>query len=161
MIRKDNIKLFVRQTLGCTCPDEVLDRIDCRADVNLPGGIALDYRINVGGRLLIFALTIDRFDSIAHRFDSIAPILPLLVSAGIDDRDNGGFNRVRFVLLTETPDHLSEKAFDLFNSLPTDEKTHIHLIPKDDFQDDFPIRKKRGQEPFPHPLLPPNPNTAH
>jgi len=129
MIHKDNIKLFIRETLGCTCPDEVLERIDCRADVNLPGGIQLDYRINVGGRLLIFILRIERFHS-------IATILPQLVSAGIKDRDNAGFNRFRLVLLTDTPDRLSAKAFDIFKSLPTDEKTHLHLIPKDD----FPIR---------------------
>ena len=129
MIHKDNIKLFIREALGCTCPDEVFDHIDCRADVNLPGGIALDYRINVGGKLLVFVLGIDRFDS-------IAPILPQLVSAGIHDRDNEGFNRFRLVLLTETPDRLSENAFALFESLPTDEKTHLHLIPKDD----FPVR---------------------
>jgi hypothetical protein len=129
MTHKDNIKLFVRETLGCTCPDEIFERIDCRADVNLPGGIALDYRIDVGGRLLVFALGIDRFDSIASA-------LPLLVSAGIEDRDNHGFNRIRLVLLTETPDRLWDKVFDLFNSLPTDDKTHLHLIPKND----FPIR---------------------
>ena len=129
MTHKDNIKLFIRETLGCTCPDEVLDRIDCRSDVNLPGGIQLDYRINVGGRLLIFALNIDRFDS-------LAPILPQLVSAGIEDRDNAGFNRIRLVLLTLTPDPLADKAFDIFNSLPTDEKTHLHIIHKNN----FPIR---------------------
>jgi len=126
MMRKDDIKLFVRQGLGCTCPDEVFDRIDCRADVNLPGGIALDYRIDVGGRLLVYALNTDRFDS-------VTPILPLLVSAGIEDRDNGGFNRFRLVLLTETPDRLSDKAFDLFNSLATDEKTHLHVLPQKQF----------------------------
>lgn len=126
MIHKDNIKLFIRETLGCTCPDEVLERIDCRADVNLPGGIQLDYRINVGGRLLIFVLGIDRFDSIASA-------LPLLVSAGIEDRDNAGFNRIRLVLLAENPDHLRDKGFDLFNSLPTDEKTHLHITAKNNF----------------------------
>ncbi len=47
MIQKDNIELFVRQTLGCACPDEVFERIDCRTDVDLPGGIALDYSLSI------------------------------------------------------------------------------------------------------------------
>lgn len=126
MLRKNDIELFVRKTLGCTCPDEVFKHIDCRADFSLPGGITLDYRINIGDRLLIFVLDIDRFDS-------VAPVLPLLVSAGIEDRDNAGFNRFRLVLLAETPDRLSDKAFDIFNSLSTDEKTHLHIVPKDNF----------------------------
>ncbi|MBN2271112.1 MAG: hypothetical protein JXN61_10890 [Sedimentisphaerales bacterium] len=126
MLRKNDIEQFVRNTLGCTCPDEVFERIDCRAKFALPGGITLDYRINIGGRLLIFVLDIDRFDSVAS-------ILPLLVSAGIEDRDNAGFNRFRLVLLAESPDRLSDNAFDLFNSLPTDEKTHLHILAKKDF----------------------------
>jgi len=126
MIHNDDIKFFVRQTLGCTCPDEVFEHIDCRADVNLPGGITLDYRIDIGGRLLVFVLGIERLDSVASA-------LPLLVSAGIQDRDNGGFNRIRLVLLAEIPDRLADKAFDIFNALPTDEKTHLHLIAKNNF----------------------------
>jgi len=122
MLRRDDIELFVRETLGCACPDEVFERIDCRANINLPGGIELDYRITVGGRLLIFALNTDRFDCIAS-------VLPLLTSAGIADRDNGGFNRFR-------PDRLRDKAFGLFESLAVDDRTHLHVVAKDD----FPIR---------------------
>lgn len=129
MLHKNDIELFVRKTLGCTCPDEVFQHIDCRSHVNLPGGIALDYRIDIGGRLLVFVLAIDRFDSVAST-------LPLLVSAGIQDRDNAGFNRIRLVLLAKNPAHIRDKAFDLFNSLKTDEKTHLHIIPKNN----FPIR---------------------
>lgn len=126
MIQKDDIKLFVKDTLGCTCPDEVFDRIDCTADVKLPGGITLDYRINIGGRLLVFVINIDRFDS-------IAPILTQIVSAGIEDRNNARFNRFRLVLLTQHPYRLAEKASRLFEALKTDDKTHLHTIPEDNF----------------------------
>lgn len=129
MVRKDDIKLFAKETLGCTCPDEVFERIDCTADVKLPGGIELDYRINIGDRLLVFVVGIDQFGSLAG-------ILPRLITAGTQERDAAGLNRFRLVLLTSHPDPLTEKASNLFNTLKPDEKTHLHIISKDD----FPIR---------------------
>ena len=54
MINDKEIKQFVRETLGCTCPDEVLQHIECQADVNASDDVLLDYEINVGNKLLIF-----------------------------------------------------------------------------------------------------------
>ncbi|MHC4742690.1 MAG: hypothetical protein ACYS8Z_12300 [Planctomycetota bacterium] len=128
-MRKDDIKSFVKQTLGCTCPDEVFERIDCEGGVKLPGGIELDYRIVIGDRLLIFVVGIDQFGSLAG-------VLPRLVTAGTQERDANGLNRFRLVLLTHHPDRIAEKASNIFNSLKSDQKTHLHIIAKDD----FPIR---------------------
>ena len=56
------IKEFVRKTLGCNCPEEVFQNIDCKSDVTIDENIALDYEINIGNRLLIFAASIDEVD---------------------------------------------------------------------------------------------------
>ncbi|MBL7154744.1 MAG: hypothetical protein ISS79_13600 [Phycisphaerae bacterium] len=121
MIDKTQLKLFVQKTLGCNCPEEVFEHIDCRADVNLDAEIALDYEINIGNRLLIFAASIDQADS-------IRPILSQLVRAGIKKRDREGFNRFRLVLLTKRPGRLAKEAFEVFDSLGVDEKAHLHVI---------------------------------
>ena len=55
---------FVRNTLGCNCPEEVFQYIDCRTVVNIDEYIAPTYEINIGNRLLIFAAGIDEVDSL-------------------------------------------------------------------------------------------------
>ena len=126
---RDDIKLFVRQTLGCTCPEEVFERIEYRTDVALPGGAVVDYQIDIGGRLLVFVVSMGRCDSIGR-------VVPDLVSAGVKKRDKEGFNRFRFVLLTGAPERLQQEAQEVFDSLGVDEKTHLHMIG----EADFPIR---------------------
>jgi len=126
MVSKDDIKLFVKHTLGCTCPDEVFERIEYTPNVMLPGGIELDYLIVIGDRLLIFVVSIDQFGSLAG-------VLPRLVTAGTNERDAAGLHRFRLVLLTSHPDPLTEKAATLFNALKPDKRTHLHIIPKNDF----------------------------
>ena len=126
---RDDIKVFVRETLGCTCPEEVFERIEYRTDVGLPGGVVVDYEIDVGGRLLVFVVRMGQCGSICQ-------VVPDLVSAGVKKRDEQRFNRFRLVLLTDAPERLQQEAQELFDSLGTDEKTHLHVID----EGDFPIR---------------------
>ena len=58
------IREFVRKTLGCNCPEEVFQYIDCRTVVNIDENILPAYEINIGNRLLIFAAGIDEVDSL-------------------------------------------------------------------------------------------------
>ena len=46
------IKRFVQETLGCSCPEEVFDKIECDTDASRIWW----RRINVGNRLLIYIL---------------------------------------------------------------------------------------------------------
>ena len=62
MIDKEAVKRFVRETLGCTCPQEVFQHIDYKSDVSLGDNILLDYEINVGHRLLIFVTEMNEPD---------------------------------------------------------------------------------------------------
>jgi hypothetical protein len=59
MIKTENIKTFVRQTLGCACPEEVFKRIDCQSDIKLNDNILLSSKINVGNKLLIYVVEIN------------------------------------------------------------------------------------------------------
>jgi len=120
------IREFVRKTLGCNCPEEVFQYIDCRTVVNIDENILPAYEINIGNRLLIFAAGIDEVDSLRS-------VLSKLVQAGINKRDEKKFNRFRLVLLTARENDVAEEALEIFNSLVTDEKAHLHVINKDDF----------------------------
>ncbi|MBW7992839.1 MAG: hypothetical protein FVQ84_22855 [Planctomycetes bacterium] len=120
------IKEFVRNTLGCNCPEEVFQYIDCRTLVNIDENIVPVYEINIGNRLLVFAAAIDEVDSLKS-------ILSKLVSAGIKKRDEKKFNRFRLVLLSAGDIDIAQQASEIFSSLTTDEKVHLHMINKDDF----------------------------
>jgi hypothetical protein len=120
------IKEFVRKTLGCNCPEEVFQYIDCRTFSGIGGNILPAYEINIGNRLLILAAGIDETDSLRR-------ILSKLVQAGIKKRNEKKFNRFRLVLLTTSENDLAEQASEIFDSLATDEKVHLHVIKKDDF----------------------------
>ena len=120
------IKEFVRNTLGCNCPEEVFQYIDCQTAVNIDENIVPAYEINIGNRLLIFAAAIDEVDS-------LKTVLSKLVRAGINKRDEKKFNRFRLVLLTARASDVAEQASGIFRSLVTDEKVHLHVINKDDF----------------------------
>ena len=124
MINDKEIKQFVRETLGCTCPDEVFQHIDCRADVKASDAILLDYEINVGNKLLIFVVTIDGLES-------LSPLISQVVWEGINKRDRENFNRFRLVLLTQRPTDVAEEAFAIFRSLGADEKAHLHVVAND------------------------------
>jgi len=123
----DQIKRFVRKTLGCTCPDDVFQSIECQADVSIGDGIVLDYEINVGNRLLIYVVSVE------ERYDSLRDVVSHLVYVGNEKRDEHGFNRFRLVLLAANPWSIEEQASDIFYSLVPDDKTHLHVISEDEF----------------------------
>jgi hypothetical protein len=120
------IKQFVRNTLGCSCPEQVFEYIDCRKAVNIDDNIVLDYEINIGNRLLIFVAGVGGLDSLGS-------VLPKLVHGGLNKRDQRSFNRFRLVLLTAAPDDIEQPAEKIFSSLIADEKAHLHVINKDAF----------------------------
>jgi len=101
------IKEFVRKILGCNCPEAVFQYIDCRTAVKIDENILLDYEINIGNRLLIFVVGIDK----TH---SLQSVIPKLVQAGTTKRDERKFNRFRLVLLTTRVNDVTEQATSIF-----------------------------------------------
>ena len=118
------IKHFVREILGCSCPEEVFNKIDCQKE---SGGLT-GRKVTVGDRLLIYIITMD------GKSDIQGVISPAL-ERGVEERDNKGFNRFRLVLVASCPDglrSLAEQAFD--GSGYTDENTHLHIVNESDVE---------------------------
>jgi len=119
---KENIKTFVQKTLGCGCPEEVFEYIDCQFNIKL-NDIVLSHKINIGNRLLIYVIEVNDQSSVKN-------ILPFLVSAGKNERDNLKFNRFRLVLVTDKLNEIKGNAGMIFDSIPKDEKVHLHVVDK-------------------------------
>ena len=112
------IKRFVQETLGCSCPEDVFNHIDYQEEVE---GIART-KICVGDRLLIYIIILDRNSSIGE-------VIHSLLQQGVEERDKKGLNRFGLVLVASSPDELRSEAEHVFeHSVYKDEKTHLHLV---------------------------------
>jgi hypothetical protein len=124
MPAKNHIEKFARNVLGCDCPDEVFDVIEC--DRGDPVADAYGVRISIGGRLLIYVLeTAD--------IGVVQETLPRMLSAGKAERDDKKMNRFRAVVSTDRVDALEEAAKRVFDNFDQkDEKIHLHVLNKKD-----------------------------
>jgi len=117
----DEVAHFVRTTLGCGCPDEVLRVIR----LDRPCGRGLQpVRLQVGGRLLIHLVEATQALSNPGRIESLA-------AEGRAERDAGGYNRFRLVLVTEeapgvTTAAATAAAFGAGAS--TADRSHLHWL---------------------------------
>jgi len=122
MLQKENIKIFVRETLGCECPEKVFEFIDIQHYIKLTNDILLNYKINIGNRLLIYIVEVNDTKFIQSN-------LSKLVSIGKNERDKKGFNRFRLAIVTNKMDELRQIANTIFeNAKNKDKNIHLHLI---------------------------------
>ena len=59
----------------------------------------------------------------------VAAALPVVIAAGLVERDGGGFNRLRVVVAADDPAALrpiAERAFS--ESAPADDRLHLHVV---------------------------------
>ena len=118
------IKRFVQETLGCSCPEEVFNKIDYQKESDGISG----RKINVSDRLLIYIITMDRKSNIQG-------VIDLALEQGVEEREKNGLNRFRLVLVTSNPDELRRSAEHAFDSSGyTDEKTHLHIVNESDVE---------------------------
>ena len=112
------IKRFVRETLGCSCPEAVLNNIDYQKESDgIPGS-----KVTVGNRLLIYIIGMEGKDNILG-------VIHSALEQGVEERDKKGFNRFRLVLVASRRDELRSSAEHAFDSSGyTDEKTHLHVV---------------------------------
>ncbi|MEW6585803.1 MAG: hypothetical protein AB1442_09375 [Nitrospirota bacterium] len=123
MAEKETIKRFVQKTLGCGCPEEVFRHIDHQTMFAMEN-LVLACKINVGNRLLIYV----------HRVaegDDPATLLPVLIKAGMYERNRRGFNRFRLVLAGDR-EEIEKSALKAFDRIEKDEKVHLHIVNKDE-----------------------------
>jgi hypothetical protein len=126
MISHQAIERFARETLGCHCPAEVFQQINCQDKASLDKDSLRSLRINIGGRLLIY---------VAECLDIkvLASVVQHQAAQGKQERDSLGFNRFRLVITTDKPDAIAEQAQAVFSGLNPDEKLHLHVIDRSDF----------------------------
>ena len=124
MQKYPEIKRFVQEILGCSCPEEVLSKIDYQKESDGVSGT----KVNVGDRLLIYIITMDGKSNTKGVINSA-------LERGVEERDNKGFNRFRLVLVDASPDVLRSSAALAFESSGyTDEKTHLHVVNESDVE---------------------------
>ena len=118
------IKRFVQEILGCSCPEEVFNQIDYQEE----GDGILGRKLTVGNRLLIYIITMDRKPNIKGDIYSA-------LEQGVEERDKKGLNRFRLVLVASRPDQLRSTAEHAFDSSGyADEKTHLHIVSECDLE---------------------------
>ena len=121
MPQRNIIKMFTRNILRCTCPDDVFDKIQCQwrsicsIDVKV-------FEIRIGGRLLIFLWNTES--------TSAQKYLESVIQLGRNTRDKDGFNRFRLVITFDFKTDWNKDIDTQFQKLSqNDEKMHLHLIP--------------------------------
>jgi hypothetical protein len=117
---------FVRETLGCNCPDEVLQSITVGRGRWVPAIEAEITRLDVGGRLLVYIVE-------PAGAEPLTTVVSGAVAAGLADRERHGFNRFRLVLATAEPVSIEPAARATFDAaeLP-DDRVHLHVVAVED-----------------------------
>jgi hypothetical protein len=121
MNRKSDIKYFVKNILGCTCPDKVFEQIEDKQVV--VSSSPHTRSITIGGRLLIYIWEVYNLDHFKEK-------LFALLEAGRKQRDEQGLNRFRAVLAVHGATHNveSEASSYFLQFTGRDDRMHIHVV---------------------------------
>jgi hypothetical protein len=128
MARQFAIKKFVRQVLGCTCPDKVFEQIE---DKHVVPAVSPHTRvITIGGRLLIYIWVVNEPGQFKENFS-------VMLAAGQEERDERVLNRFRAVLATdETNKNFAAEAALYFSHFAgRDDRMHLHVVPQNALSD--------------------------
>jgi hypothetical protein len=113
---------FVRDVLGCACPEEVLRSIAVDRGRLIPGIDVEATRLDVGGRLLVYVLP-------ASPSPPLSELVAVAVAAGISERDQRHFNRFRLVIASTHPAEVEPAAREAFDACPRpDDRVHLHVV---------------------------------
>lgn len=113
------IKYFVREQLGCACPDDVFENITVTEQSDIFSSANTVYEI--GGRLFVAVI-------VPADWNEISIQLGKLFVDGKQFRDQHGYNRFRLVIVTDD-DEADKDLQRIFNDLPgIDDKMHLHVI---------------------------------
>lgn len=119
---QDIVKALVRDTLGCSCPDEVFDDIEIEPRQVADDGSHVHRRMVIGERLLIYVL-----EEIAE--GEAAYLIDDFIHAGRGERDSMGYNRFRLVLTSSEPKPLMESLETHFKAhSAVDDRVHLHVL---------------------------------
>lgn len=128
MMKNINIRVFVKETLGCKCSEEVFEYIDCQNEIKINNMVSLKNKINIGNRLLIYVLDTDDPNVLKGN-------LSKLILIGKRERDSAGFNGFRLVVITDKVNEIRNIAETIFRTLKErDEKVHLHIVQREEYQ---------------------------
>jgi hypothetical protein len=118
----EDLVLFVRQGLGCGCPDEVFSDIRIELQPEAFAGLPIDCLVRIGGRLLVAVCTSSEWRDAEN---NLGPVF----KTGKGLRDQDGFNRFRFVLMTEETERAAQMVEARFHRLTgMDDRVHVHVV---------------------------------
>jgi hypothetical protein len=116
---------FVREVIGCNCPDEVFRHIEVQRGSSATKTCVADCELRIGGRLLIVVTS----EPVARLSSHLAEV----IAEGKRARDERKFNRFRLVVQTENAAKEREKLLRAFEAVPDkDERTHVHVLERDE-----------------------------
>jgi hypothetical protein len=123
---RPDLQGFIRDTLGCGCPDAVLRRIEPLVEPDSLAGVPVLLALDVGGRLLV-ALVED--SALADDAGALHDAL----EAGRRLRDVRGMNRFRLVVVSDAVEGVESRRRSLATRARFhDERVHLHVIgPRD------------------------------
>jgi hypothetical protein len=120
-LNNEKIRVFVKNTLGCACPEKVFEKIEVSKLPTVAHDMEIT-RIVVGDTLLIYIIRPEPIFNIVDSVESIG-------LAGKVDRDTNNYNRFRLVVSSLEDDVQQDKVSERFaKSFNTDEKMHIHFV---------------------------------
>lgn len=121
-INKPAIKQFIRDSLGCTCPDEVFEDINIEENPGLISDVKKEFILIIGNKLLVYVVEPNEWRLMVNSLKQI-------FDWGKTRRDAIGLNRFRLVV--STPEIRSAEGI-LFQSMEAfprlDEHLHLHVI---------------------------------
>lgn len=124
-----SIESFVRHSLGCGCPDEVFCSIEIEPRKVAGARIV---RLLVGSRLLVYVAD-------ARSLLAVPEGLEGVVLEGRSDRERGGFNRFRLVLVggsaAAAVDDLRDPVPRFAAVVGNDDRLHLHRVAARDLPD--------------------------
>jgi hypothetical protein len=145
------VERFVRDVLGCTCPDEVFECVETSRQTILGSGAAITRTI-LGGRLLFYVWRIVNSPGWESE-------LPRIVRAGVEERDSRGLNRFRLVVVADDVAPIMDRAEAVFRQVEgLDEKVHLHVVFGGDVPEELVLGAESdsiGNRPDPFVVAPP------
>ena len=122
---------FVREVVGCNCPDEVFQRVEVRRGSVAVKSCSADYELRIGGRLLV-VVTSEPVEALA------GARLEKVILEGKRARDDAKFNRFRLVVQARNVAQDEERLLRTFEEVAgKDEKTHVQVIGRSEVPDFF------------------------
>jgi hypothetical protein len=125
------ITRFIREVLGCNCPDEIFRRVEVQSGSTAVKSCPADCEIRIGGRLLVVVTSEPVERLTASRLENV-------FAEGRRARDAGHFNRFRLVVQAKNAAQGKETLLRSLEEISTrDEKTHLHVVEKREMPDFF------------------------